>query len=143
MKRENRPLSTAELAGRGDADMRGQGEEQTVARDDSRKEIRDEVKVIPVESDLPVESDIVPVSSAQRSEPRGSITETRGSVTDTRPAAAHGESSSPAEAHARLFADAEAATLRGRWTDVQASFVDEPRKAVEQADSLVAETMKR
>ena len=33
--------------------------------------------------------------------------------------------------------------LRTRWTDVQTGFVDEPRKAVEDADSLVAEVMQR
>jgi len=33
--------------------------------------------------------------------------------------------------------------LRNRWTDIQAGFVDEPRRAVEQADSLVAEAIKR
>jgi len=44
---------------------------------------------------------------------------------------------------APLFATSEADDLRGRWDSVQAGFVDEPRRAVEQADSLVAGTMKR
>lgn len=34
-----------------------------------------------------------------------------------------------------------AQTFRSRWTEVQTGFVDEPRRAVEQADSLVAEVM--
>ena len=33
--------------------------------------------------------------------------------------------------------------LRNRWMRVQSQFVDEPRRAVEQADSLVAELMMR
>ena len=33
--------------------------------------------------------------------------------------------------------------LRTRWKDIQTGFVDEPRKAVEQADGLVASAMKR
>ena len=33
--------------------------------------------------------------------------------------------------------------LRNRWTEVQGGFVDEPRRAVEQADGLVASAMKR
>jgi hypothetical protein len=33
--------------------------------------------------------------------------------------------------------------LRGRWKEAQTGFVDEPRKAVEQADALVASAMKR
>jgi hypothetical protein len=44
---------------------------------------------------------------------------------------------------APLFTTNEAQTFHARWSEVQASFVDEPRKAVEQADSLVAATMKR
>ncbi|MFN2452306.1 MAG: hypothetical protein ABR541_08135 [Candidatus Dormibacteria bacterium] len=31
--------------------------------------------------------------------------------------------------------------FRNRWTEIQAAFVDEPRKAVEQADGLVAEVI--
>jgi len=42
-----------------------------------------------------------------------------------------------------LFSSDEANELRGQWDAVQVSFVDEPRRAVEQADKLVAGTMKR
>jgi len=42
-----------------------------------------------------------------------------------------------------LFPEGEADELRGRWNTVQAGFVDEPRRAVEQADSLVAGAIKR
>lgn len=49
----------------------------------------------------------------------------------------------PGPAVAPLFSEDAASQLRDRWTDVQAGFVDEPRSAVEQADSLVAEVMKR
>ncbi len=35
------------------------------------------------------------------------------------------------------------ADFRSRWTDIQTGFVDEPRRAVEQADALVAEVIKR
>lgn len=42
-----------------------------------------------------------------------------------------------------LFAANEGGALRKRWLDIQTAFVDEPRKAVEHADSLVAEVMKR
>jgi len=42
-----------------------------------------------------------------------------------------------------LLADTEARELRARWGEVQIGFVDEPRRAVEQADALVAEVMKR
>jgi hypothetical protein len=42
-----------------------------------------------------------------------------------------------------LFPTGEADTFRSRWMEVQTGFVDEPRSAVEQADTLVAEMMKR
>ena len=42
-----------------------------------------------------------------------------------------------------LFPEEEARELRGRWDSLQAGFVDEPRRAVEEADTLVATAMKR
>ena len=46
-------------------------------------------------------------------------------------------------APAPLFPDRELQDFRSRWDQVQIAFVDEPRKAVQDADNLVAETMKR
>jgi len=43
---------------------------------------------------------------------------------------------------APLFPADQAESFRSRWTAVQSGFVDEPRRAVEQADSLIAEVMK-
>ena len=40
-----------------------------------------------------------------------------------------------------LMSDERAAEFRSRWDKIQTSFVDEPRNAVEHADSLVAEVM--
>jgi hypothetical protein len=42
-----------------------------------------------------------------------------------------------------LFTSNETMDLRGKWDGVQVGFVDQPRKAVEEADALVAEAMKR
>jgi len=42
-----------------------------------------------------------------------------------------------------LFPNNELDGLRTRWKEIQTNFVDEPRKAVEQADTLVASAMKR
>jgi len=44
---------------------------------------------------------------------------------------------------APLFSEHDTERFRSRWSDIQTGFVDEPRHAVEQADSLVAETIKR
>ena len=42
-----------------------------------------------------------------------------------------------------LFAGDDSERYRSRWSEIQAAFVDEPRKAVEEADALVAELMQR
>jgi hypothetical protein len=46
------------------------------------------------------------------------------------------------EQAAPLFSPSQADNLRSRWDSVQAGFVDEPRKAVQEADALVAEAMR-
>jgi hypothetical protein len=43
----------------------------------------------------------------------------------------------------QLFPNNELQEFRSRWDDIQTAFVDEPHRAVEQADSLVASAMKR
>ena len=42
-----------------------------------------------------------------------------------------------------LFPENEATNFRSRWTEIQAAFVDEPRRAVEHGDALVADVIKR
>jgi hypothetical protein len=42
-----------------------------------------------------------------------------------------------------LFAQHDTQDFRSRWEKIQSGFVDEPRKAVEQADELVASAIKR
>ena len=49
----------------------------------------------------------------------------------------------PEKANSPLFHDEEGRGFRSRWEAVQTGFVDEPRAAVEQADALVAEVIKR
>jgi hypothetical protein len=47
------------------------------------------------------------------------------------------------ESNLPLFALNDTQSFRTQWEKVQSGFVDEPRKAVEQADELVASTIKR
>ena len=63
----------------------------------------------------------------------------RDGVPDTaqRPGGAGEQGAAP------LFDARDAEAYRARWTEVQTGFVDDPRHAVEQADGLVAEVMKR
>ena len=42
-----------------------------------------------------------------------------------------------------LFGQADAEGYRTRWSAIQTGFVDEPRRAVEEADALVAEVIRR
>ncbi len=46
-------------------------------------------------------------------------------------------------APAQLFVPSEAQDLRTKWEKIQIAFVDEPRKAVHDADELVASATKR
>jgi hypothetical protein len=44
---------------------------------------------------------------------------------------------------ATLLSESEAQTFHSRWDAVQSTFVDEPRKAVKEADELVADAIQR
>lgn len=54
-----------------------------------------------------------------------------------------GAAMAPDRAVTPLFTAHEADELRSRWSDIQGGFVDEPRRAVEEADGLVAAAIKR
>jgi len=81
--------------------------------------------------------------SAERTDARAEARPTG----DASRAASHGFAAVPAPAMEQetgpLFSGNEANDLHGKWDAIQVGFVDEPRRAVEQADSLVAGTMKR
>ena len=49
----------------------------------------------------------------------------------------------PEETAGPLFNEDESDSFRARWFAIQADFVDEPARSVEQADQLVAAVMKR
>lgn len=61
------------------------------------------------------------------SQPEGRVI----SMENRRPAAKTGERES-------LISTAQMEDLRSRWTVIQAGFVDEPRKAVQEADALIS-----
>lgn len=79
-------------------------------------------------------------------EPRGPQSVEGGRGAEQRSSAAaergFGQSATSSET-APLFPGNELENLRTRWKEIQTAFVDEPRKAVEQADGLVASAMKR
>ena len=53
------------------------------------------------------------------------------------------EAKDETEERAELLPASEAQELRSRWDKIQAGFVDEPRRSVKDADTLVDETIKR
>jgi hypothetical protein len=57
--------------------------------------------------------------------------------------AAHPPGTPAAADNTPLFPDDQLKDLQARWDDIQTGFVDEPRSAVEHADSLVASTMQQ
>lgn len=70
--------------------------------------------------------------------PRAPVSDPRRAADEpARPAQTNDERSTP------LFAAGPAESFRSRWLDIQTSFVDEPGRAVEQADRLVAEVMQQ
>jgi hypothetical protein len=67
----------------------------------------------------------------------------RASSVASGPTAGAAVARAPEEERAALFAGNEANELRTRWDSIQVGFVDEPRKAVQEADALVSSTIKR
>jgi hypothetical protein len=75
------------------------------------------------------------VPSAHRDEPTAEP-EAEPSTDRAEPAREDGDD-------ARLLADDEGAELSRRWETIQVTFVDDPRRAVEEADGLVAHVMQQ
>jgi hypothetical protein len=66
-------------------------------------------------------------------------------ITEREPRPAKNVDARPVEAEKpiSLFHDEEGRGFRTRWDAIQTGFVDQPRAAVEQADALVVEMLKR
>jgi hypothetical protein len=113
LKRKEEQLTTADLAGRNEARNQPEMEDP-----DRPKPVRSEVADM---RDRGIQS---PTTITSRPNEAGVNVANRKAATP-------------------LFSDSDINDLRGRWSNVQAGFVDEPRHAVEEADQLVAAVMKR
>lgn len=69
------------------------------------------------------------------------VVETQDQVVETQPQA--GASRAAGSEQTPLFTPEDTEDFRRRWSEIQTGFVDEPRRAVEQGDSLVAEVIQR
>jgi len=116
------------------ADLAGRSEEQRT-RGAQMREVQDREKPKPVRSDAPeakYRDNVAPESKS-----RDNVTQFPG--TRVNPAQTASDNAAPTP----LFSPSDVQDLRGRWSNVQAGFVDEPRRAVQEADQLVAAVMKR
>jgi hypothetical protein len=77
------------------------------------------------------------VMDMQASEPASTAELVRGSETRVEKHMPDGGANEP------LFPGNDSDGFRSRWHEIQGNFVDEPRRAVEQADQLVATVIKR
>lgn len=136
VSRESELLTTADLAGAGEPEQEYLTEQRMPiisparGRRDSSPISEPPIKEIEAEH-------VASHSAVVESSPVGQRSETVG----MRPGAAAATTAQPKTAS--LFAGTEVTELRSRWDAIQVGFVDEPRKAVERADNLVADTMKR
>jgi hypothetical protein len=78
-----------------------------------------------------------------RNESSAVAADSRTPVTTANPAQSGSSSGDMANQPTPLFSELEVGEFRSRWSNVQTGFVDEPRKAVEDADNLVASLMKK
>ncbi|MGZ4788483.1 MAG: hypothetical protein ACXVZX_08175 [Terriglobales bacterium] len=134
-------ITTADLA-QGKRPVSEDLPKQDLPREDRLKE--DRLKEDRINDDRPR-----PVLAGRASSPSGEIAQPsvdaaaadiRNTASEVRNTANTGRTASD---ETPLFPNNELEELRNRWSGVQTAFVDEPRSAVEQADSLVAAAMKR
>ncbi|HYM58358.1 MAG TPA: hypothetical protein VES79_10400 [Solirubrobacteraceae bacterium] len=137
MSRPDEPLSTRDLASspaehRGEPDAQDSRQDpETGARDDDATSVAEATPASPSTDD----------AVQPRGERDANVTEpgAEASAELAEPAA----EPAPDDGQAPLLAEHEGAELGSRWESIQATFVDDPRRAVEEADGLVANVMQQ
>ena len=123
LKRKEEQLTTADLAGRKDAPSTATRDVREVENPERPKPVRSET----TDTGL-----------------RGAPTAVATPPTRHDPQARHEAQPGHEEVTPTpLFSESDVGDLRSRWSNVQTGFVDEPRRAVEEADKLVATVMQR
>lgn len=137
-----------------DAERTGPAGTETTTVDESGVET---VARIPVSRGVIIDERQQPLSAPQATTTTTPTTATAEAQAGTRTTEAAPEAGSRArksvatpsadetaeEAMGALFLQGDLQQLRTRWDRVQASFVDDPRRAVQEADTLVASVVKR
>ncbi|MGA8728278.1 MAG: hypothetical protein WB608_05965 [Terracidiphilus sp.] len=114
LRTEDRELTTADLAGQTAAPTHANGRDRELNREPETIEGELAPERMPAAGKMPA-TDHVPAEEGMRA----------------------GSKPMP------LFTDAEMEEFRAQWSTLQTGFVDEPRRAVEDADKLVASVMQR
>jgi hypothetical protein len=95
----------------------------------------------------PPESEIAtPATDPNLDRTNDRVVETQRPITDrevVRQRADAGPADTGDRNDAALFEPAALSQFNARWSEVQTGFVDEPRRAVQQADALVSDVIKR
>ena len=135
MNERREDLSTADLAGQQPTDTAPP--DRAAAPDDRRRDLSDDELG---REDLAADerSQGPTVVEDRRPDQEPAATPVGAPAAQTAPD--HGTGGT-ASATGPLMAAEDAEGFRARWTDIQTGFVDAPRRAVEQADALVAELM--
>jgi hypothetical protein len=127
LKRDKDELTTADLAGRGDAaDRRARDLPRDTPETGGPRLVRNE----PSDEAIPLGASTVadkPANTPREGTFGGEAA--RGTSALGKPTL--------------LFSESDMSDLRSQWSKVQVGFVDEPRRSVEEADSLVATVMQR
>lgn len=136
LKRKDEQLTTADLAGRNESSIRKAEDRANLER--ANAENRAELDKRSTET-RPIDERGGP--TLLRPEGRGDTKAERTVDRAQQPGAP--QPADLAANSAPLFSETDVTDLRGRWSNVQSDFVDEPRRAVEKADKLVAAVMQR
>ncbi len=134
LKRKDEELSTADLAGRSEKWRETEDRPQL-----ARNPMREQAEYSPDSSILRGNEATAPRFANTRSTMAGEAVSPDASAYPTQPQPTAGADHQPTP----LFSESEVGDFRSRWGNIQTAFVDEPRRAVEDADNLVASLMKK
>lgn len=140
LKRKDEELTTADLAGRTEKSRENESRPQLV-RNQEHTESGINPPPPPSQNEMRDANIGSPSSFGDKTSPARIDTAKPYATTDQ--AQSRPVQSSAGNQPSPLFSETEVGEFRSRWSNIQTAFVDEPRRAVEDADNLVASLMKK
>src|SRR5438309_486877 len=138
LKRKEEELTTADLAGRGDT-VRDKSDRPQLVRDQERAQAQNPATPVRSQTADPLLSRRETNMNSTPADESAVNSEGLSTQTNAQNMPAANTDNTPGA----LFSASEVGDYRSRWSNVQAGFVDEPRRAVEDAGNLVASLMKK